>query len=260
MSFELNIENKTSEAIKLFWETKQNKGEESQTQGGSRGENLSGKHLDGFIHLLTEVLVAAGISPNEIFYGAKMYDSTLAGYFRATKNWDFIVVKKDRNGANHLLVAIELKSQVGSYGNNHNNRIEESLGSSVDLFHGTQEGGRYFSLRLPWVGYLLVLCDEDDSAVRIAAEKFLPLMQQHFSILDEFKDSTYAQRYAIFCRKAIRHRYYNSACLLLSEKDRGKKDGSYRELSADLGIHQFIRSLAGHIQQELFIMNQMELL
>ena len=35
--------------------------------------------------------------------------------------------------------AVELKSQIGSYGNNFNNRAEESIGSAVDLWTAFRE-------------------------------------------------------------------------------------------------------------------------
>jgi len=54
--------------------------------------------------------------------------AVVGGRFRSSKNWDFLVITPRKK----LLVAIELKSQVGSYGNNFNNRAEEAIGSAVD--------------------------------------------------------------------------------------------------------------------------------
>lgn len=52
---------------------------------------------------------------------------TLPGYFRPTKLWDLLVIYKGE-----LIAAIELKSQVGpSFGNNFNNRTEESIGTPM---------------------------------------------------------------------------------------------------------------------------------
>ncbi len=43
----------------------------------------------------------------------------------ARKKWDLLVVE------GCLIAAIEFKSQVGSFGNNYNNRTEEALGSQL---------------------------------------------------------------------------------------------------------------------------------
>jgi len=44
---------------------------------------------------------------------------TLPGFFRPTKLWDLLVLHEGR-----LVAALEFKSQVGSFGNNFNNRDE----------------------------------------------------------------------------------------------------------------------------------------
>ena len=53
------------------------------------------------------------------------------------KDWDFLIISL----ANQLIAAIEFKSQVGSFGNNFNNRTEEALGSAVDLWTAFKEKG-----------------------------------------------------------------------------------------------------------------------
>jgi hypothetical protein len=47
---------------------------------------------------------------------------TLPGFYRPSKEWDLLVVADGQ-----LVAAIEVKSQVGSLGNNFNNRVEEAL-------------------------------------------------------------------------------------------------------------------------------------
>ena len=62
----------------------------------------------------------------------------LPGFYRPTKKWDLVVVRDGR-----LCAAIEMKSQVGpSFGNNFNNRTEEAVGSSVDLWRAYQSSTR----------------------------------------------------------------------------------------------------------------------
>ena len=107
-------------AIKFFWDTKK-----------IQGNVLAGKQLDAFLTLLTQVAVDAGV-PEACIY---LKNNHIPGYYRATKDWDLIIVSPKNN----LIAAIELKSQVGSYGNNLNNRTEESLGSSEDFWTAFRE-------------------------------------------------------------------------------------------------------------------------
>jgi hypothetical protein len=69
-----------------------------------------GKHLDGFIDLLADVLADCGLPAAAIHSQA----TTLPGWFRPSKNWDLVVV--DRGD---LLASMEFKAHVGpSFGNN----------------------------------------------------------------------------------------------------------------------------------------------
>ncbi len=108
---ETNNSQKIADAINSFWDTKK-----------KQGNVLAGKQLDAFLNVLTDIAVDAGV-PESCIY---LKNNHIPGYYRATKDWDLIIVSPKKN----LVAAIELKSQVGSYGNNLNNRIEESLGSS----------------------------------------------------------------------------------------------------------------------------------
>ena len=108
------------EAIQSFWITK-----------AEQSNVLAGKQLDKFLTLLTKVATDAGVPKECIF----LKNNQVPGYYRATKDWDFLIVSNKGN----LVCAIELKSQVGSYGNNLNNRTEESLGSAEDFWTAFRE-------------------------------------------------------------------------------------------------------------------------
>ena len=86
------------------------------------------------------------------------------------------------------------------------------MGSAVDIWTAYREGafGKYPA---PWVGYLLLL--EDCPASRTPVKSTEP----HFPVFPEFKDSSYITRYELFCRKMVRERHYNAACLLLSDRE-----------------------------------------
>lgn len=96
--------------------------------------------------MVRAMLVEAGLSDAAIY--ERKGQVVLPGYFRATKEWDLLVVA-DGN----LIATLELKSQVGpSFGNNFNNRTEEALGSATDLWTAHREGAFKDSIR-PWLGY-----------------------------------------------------------------------------------------------------------
>jgi hypothetical protein len=121
--------------IKHFWNTR-NDQKTNQTGKGigdlsNRGSVTGGKQLNGFIDLLSLVAIDSGI-PKSCIY---IKGNQLPGYFRPTKDWDFVIISPN----NELIAAIELKSQVGSFGNNFNNRTEEALGSALDLWTAFRE-------------------------------------------------------------------------------------------------------------------------
>lgn len=128
-AFFRNVEPRLSDAVKHFWGTRegqtQKQGASGQKDHGARGAVTGGAQMDAFIGLLTELVLAAGMDQRHI-YNSKSLE--LPGFFRPTKEWDLLVVKDDQ-----LIVAVETKSQVGSFGNNFNNRTEEAIGSAVDL-------------------------------------------------------------------------------------------------------------------------------
>ncbi len=124
--------------------------EDEETSGDSsnRGAVVGGKQMDGLIDLLRRTALDAGI-PDESIITDKNY---LPGYFRSSKDWDMLIISPSRK----LIAAIELKSQVGSYGNNFNNRTEEAIGSAVDLWTAFREG-QFREQQAPWVGWLMVV-------------------------------------------------------------------------------------------------------
>lgn len=143
----------------------------------------------------------------------------------------------------HLVAAIEFKSQVGpSFGNNFNNRIEEAVGSALDLWTAFREGA-LGSSPPPFVGWLFLLEDCERSRAPIHDRS------PHFPLLEEFGSSSYAERYDIFCRKAVQEKLYTSACLLLSARS-AIETGEYVEVSALSALMTFVTTLAGFAAAE----------
>lgn len=117
-------------AIKSFWETKQ-KQLTASGDSSNRGAVVGGKQLDAFAELLKRLAIEQGV-PEKCIYTSQAY---LPGYFRSSKDWDFLIIAPNKK----LIAAVELKSQIGSYGNNFNNRTEEAIGSAVDLWTAFRE-------------------------------------------------------------------------------------------------------------------------
>ncbi len=201
---------------------------------GTRSAVTGGKQLDGFIDVCVDLIRGAGIPDSSIF--TKRGSQVIPGFFRATKQWDLLVVHEKR-----LICAIEAKSQVGSFGNNGNNRAEEALGNALDLKTSHRE--RLFGgLSSPWLGYLFILEDAPGSRKPIAAD------EPHFSVLPEFKNASYAKRIELLCSKLLLEGHYSAAALLMTTPEEGL-EGHYDEPVADLSFNAMARSLVSHVSQ-----------
>jgi hypothetical protein len=231
-----NIEKRLRQAIVFYWQTREQQRSKQtlggQSDQGARSAVTGGAQMSGLIQLLTDLILEGGARPEEIFHKKAL---ELPGFFRPTKEWDLLVVRKQQ-----LILAIEAKSQVGpSFGNNFNNRTEEAMGSAIDLWTAFREGA-FNSTVKPWLGYLFLLEDCPRSTRPVKTR------EPHFPVFPEFKNASYAKRYELFCRKLIRERHYSSAAFLMSSRIGGLR-GEYTEPAKDLTFHIFARSLAAQI-------------
>ncbi|MCL4467717.1 MAG: PaeR7I family type II restriction endonuclease [Deltaproteobacteria bacterium] len=225
-----------SHAIAHYWLTRQKQSKKQVTSGrsdqGARSAVTGGAQMDGFIGLITDLIIEAGADKLNIFHDKYL---ELPGFFRPTKKWDLLLVKD-----NQLILALEAKSQVGpSFGNNFNNRTEEAIGSALDLWTAYREGAYNKTIK-PWLGYLFLLEDCQESRKPVSAE------EPHFKVLAEFVDASYSKRYELFCRKLVRERLYNVATFIKSDEAAGQK-GRYSEPAKDLTFDIFVRSLIGQV-------------
>lgn len=232
MSLEPHWEARLRSAIKYFWSTRGSQALRQGTKSGARDAGnrtavTGGKQLDGFVELVRDYLVECGIDKNSIFCNQAV---ELPGWFRAEKKWDLLVVVEGQ-----LIAAMEFKSQVGSFGNNFNNRTEESLGSATDIWTAYREGAFAPSQR-PWLGYVMVLEEVAGSLSPVGVK------EPHFPVFPEFREASYAKRYEILMTKLVRERLYDNAALLLSGRD-AAGDGSYRQPSAELSFENLLTSL-----------------
>lgn len=222
-------------AIKFYWDTRSKQLQKQRDAGGTdqglRSAVTGGAQMDGFIELLTKLVTEAGIDRSHIHYKESL---ELPGYFRPNRKWDFIVVV---NG--QLVAALEAKSQVGpSFGNNFNNRTEEAMGSALDLWTAFREKAFGSKVR-PWIGYMFLL---EDCAPSIRP---VSVKEAHFKVFPEFRDSSYAKRYELFCRRLVLERHYDAAAFLMSNAKKGA-NGEYSEPAGDLTFQMFARSLVAH--------------
>ena len=120
-----------------------------------------------------------------------------------------------------LIAAIELKSQIGSYGNNFNNRTEEVLPNQ----------------QAPWVGYFIVVGKDKKSTTPVKNN------ESHYSVRPEFKTATYIDRYRILCQKLILERHYTSVALLCTSDAK-----TFEDVADDVSIHSFLNSFFSYLK------------
>ncbi len=222
-------------AIELFWNTRNKQTTQQTTKNVNDTENRSavtgGKQLDGFLDLFCVVAEDIGIPMNCIYTKS----NHIPGYFRPTKDWDLLIISPNKK----LISVIELKSQVGSFGNNFNNRTEESLGSAIDLWTAFREKA-YPNQSAPWVGYLMLVEKSDKST------KPVRVSEPHFKVFPEFIGGSYLDRYRILCQKLMLERHYSQSCLMWS-----KNDSTFGNVVDDISIESFIFSFIGHLVGQL---------
>lgn len=231
----LDVEKELAKAVRRFWTTR---GRQASSQGtktgrkdaGSRSAVTGGKHADGFVELIAGIVRSAGLTEAEICATEKR-QRTLPGYFRPSKEWDLVVVSRGT-----LVAAVEVKSQVGSFGNNFNNRVEEALGNATDFWKAYAHG-LYAPSARPWLGYLFMLEDSEKSNQPTKRIELAP-----YQVDDVFQTLSYAKRYEEVCLRLVRERMYDAACLFTSSARTGMK-GAFHQPNPELAIGHFAVSL-----------------
>jgi hypothetical protein len=231
----LDVEVELSKAVVHFWLTRrQQHSSQGQFDGtkdaGNRGAVTGGKHADGFVNLVAKIVRSAGV-PNLEIHSKERRPRTIPGYFRPSKEWDIVVISN-----NNLVAAIEVKSQVGSFGNNFNNRVEEALGNATDFWAGYKKGILSPSIR-PWLGYLFMLEEHQNSVKPTERIELVP-----FGVDENLQSLSFSQRYEQMCLRMVRELLYDSACFFTSSSDAGLA-GKFSEPNPELSIRNFAISL-----------------
>ena len=235
----VGYEQKACEAVKAFWgnraAARKKQIESGKVDQGERAGVTAGKNMDGFHTLILDIVRANGLDHADIYQNRTML--TLPGYFRPTKLWDLIVIHKGE-----LIAAIELKSQVGSFGNNFNNRTEEAIGTAHDLWTAYREEA-FGKQPRPFVGWLMMV--EDAPKSRAAVRDASP----HFPVFKEFSGASYLIRYDLLCQKLVKEQLYTAAAFIASTRA-AADTGAFSEMSAMTGLRTFVTALAGHVAAE----------
>lgn len=197
---------------------------------GLRAGVTSGKHLDPLAAVVSKVFIEAGLPKEAISMNNRI---ELPGFFRAEKQWDLVVVYEGE-----LVAAVELKSMLGSYGNNLNNRAEEAIGNALDLVEAYGEGRFGQNARAPWLGFLFVIQEEPGSTKPVSTNR------PHFDVDEVFRDASYLDRTLILCRRLVQKRLYSGACVVTSS---GLGTEAIREPAEDLTFSKFAAGIAGRV-------------
>ncbi len=233
----VQYESKAQKAIRKFWKSRDDAGRKQAASGTSdqdeRASVTSGKNMDGFVALVTEIVRANGLAHAEIHLERAVL--TLPGYFRPTKLWDLLVIHQGE-----LIAAIELKSHVGpSFGNNFNNRAEESIGTAHDFWTAYREGA-FGKQPRPFAGWLMLV--EDAPKSRLPVRDKSP----HFPVSTNFQNASYLKRYDVLCQRLMQEQLYSSAAVIASPRG-AITTGKFSDLSDMTSLKTFVSSLAGHV-------------
>ena len=185
--------------------------------------------------MVRSIFIEAGIPPENVHCGSKNLE--IPGFYRPQKKWDVVVVYKGV-----LVAAVEFKSILGSYGNNMNNRTEESLGNATDLLEAAEQG--LIGTRPPWLGFVFFMQDDHGSRKGGKIPK-----QPHFKVDSEFVGATYQTRASIWLRRLLMKRLYNAAWYALVDPGHGVE--GVLEPDPELSWAKFEAAIRGRVGEIL---------
>lgn len=241
MGFEW-LDNSVKGAVRKFW----------ASRDGGNGV-LGGKTLDSFVEIIERVVKESGLVNAKTYTGRNT--SQLPGFFRPHKSWDVVVINEGE-----LIVAVEFKSQVGSIGNNFNNRTEEVLGSSIDLKTAYEECAFGEDATI-FTGYMILVEKSNNTLKTPRIEmKHFPVMEGF--LLDESERGvtykklsdgsyprtlgiSYLDRYDVMCKRLMVKGLYTATAVIAAPNE-DHHLGQYEHVSPQTSIETFIAKLASH--------------
>jgi len=217
--------------LQRFWQVR---GQQTQKQieagvldAGTRSSVTGGKHMDALASAVADLFRADPEIAFDIRIGGRL---SLPGYYRRTKDWDLVVLYRGV-----LVAAVELKSQVGSFGNNFNNRSEEAIGNAADIWRAYEEG--FFGHIRPWLGFIMVLERAKGSTTPLGDSTAI------FATDPVFRNTGYLDRYRILMQRLVREKQYDAAVVVATEKGQDTID----EPVFDLSFANFEAAVAARI-------------
>lgn len=202
---------------------------QSTAEGSSKAVR-GGGHFEPIVNLIARFFGDAGYPAESIH--AQGQATVLPGFFRPTKNWDLVVVHRGV-----LVAAIELKALGNpSFSNNYNNRLEEALGSSLDL--AAANASALVGTEKPWMGYLFVMEDAEMSRKPLRERS-----SKSFDVEPIWRGRSYQERYAVTGQRLLDERMYDAVCYLVSSPD----DPGPREPAEPLDWRHFSAAIQARI-------------
>lgn len=211
------------QAVQLYWTGLErqaaNQGRATGIKDyGNRAAVTGGKQMNG---LQAAVAAIWKTDPDLRFEIRTAGATSLPAYFRASKNWDLLVLHRGS-----LVGTMEFKSQRGpSFGNNFNNRTEEALGLAADSQMAAERG--LFGHLKPWFGFVMLVERAPDSIRPIGVPKNMP-----FPADEVFEGASYIDRYRIFFERMVAEGNYDAAALITAAVG----STAYQEPSAALSL------------------------
>ncbi len=228
----MDLEARFRDAVVHFWDARDRQAAKQREGGkidaGTRGAVTGGTQMGAIEVLIRDILLDAGLEALDIRTSTAL---ELPGYYRIEKKWDLLVVSRNR-----LVLAIELKSQVGSFGNNLNSRVEEAIGNAADVWTAYRENRFGTAAPQPFLGFFFLL--EDTPKVHQA----VGFKEPYFQVDPVFHGASYAKRYEILCQRLVHERLYTSACLTLS----GKEPLTITHPAPEISFTSFAAAIEGH--------------
>jgi hypothetical protein len=228
------------DAVAAYWGAKQTQKEMSAIKdavgAGTSGSVRGGKHFDDIAALIAKFFLEAGYPPFDVRVTTR-HRLELPGYYRPQKQWDIVVAHQ-----NTLVAAFELKALGGpSFGNNYNNRVEEAIGSAMDLKRATL--AQLFPGEKPWLGYFFIMEDAPGSRIPIS------MARGAFPVEPIWEGRSYQGRFSLFCERLLSEGVYDAVCYITSSAENPKpiepvSDLDWRHFSAAINARlTYLREL-----------------
>lgn len=165
-------------------------------------QSRNAKHMASLGLFVGRMFIDAGLKASDVKIGG-----VIPGYYRRSKNWDVVATYKG-----HLVALVELKSQVGSEGNNGNNRIEEALGNVYDA-STAQELNEAFGTLPIWTAFCIAFGSSPADAKPSRAPRSL------FPLDPIFDNMTYPRQWEIAVERFVQTGAYSAGWMLTTWVD-----------------------------------------